>query len=592
MSFASPFALAWFVPVAGLIVLLHVLKPRRRDIVVSSTFLWEQVLSDGQADARPDRPRPTLLLWLQLLAALLVVAALARPGLRGVSRFRNCTVLVVDLSVTMQASDVLPSRLAAARQQATRLVDKMSDGDTMLLLAAGPRPHIACAFTGDATHLRRALDDLKPDAAPSVMSDALRLAARLATQHSPEATARIELFSDGCFANPANAPSGMTQGVSSPADLTPSALSAIVPDDVGFTFHPVGNGRDNVGIVSLDYRRGTKGTQSGQALVVTRNLSVQPRTLTQEIYLGDTLFDAHEITLSPGQADAQAYDVPAPTRDTRLRARLDVKDDLAADNEAAIILHPHRQIRALLVGSHSPLLEAALRVDSDVVLSQSAVFPALGATDYDVVVFDGAAPAHLPPGHYLFLDCASDQCPAAIEAGNPLDNIEWTDTTPAHRLLRYVDWNGETLSGVVRASAKPWGEEIAGGDSGALLVAGERNGTRAEFAAFSPQTSPHLPLTVSFPIFISNSIHWLSGNDSAADTRDAASPPLALDITPRQMLPIPDHTPARANALNAPAATHDLLPYFTFAALLLLCAEWHVFHRGLPSRTAHSRRSR
>lgn len=135
------------------------------------------------------------------------------------------------------------------------------------------------------------------------------------------------------------------------------------------------------------------------------------------------------------------------------------------------------------------------------------------------------------------------------------------------------------LSAVVCASAKPWGEEIASGDSGALLVTGERNGTRAEFAAFSPQTSPYLPLTVSFPIFISNSVHWLSGNNSAADSQDDASPPLALDITPRKTLPIPYHTPARANAPSAPAMTHDLRPYFTLAALLLLCGEWYVFHR-------------
>lgn len=422
MLLASPFALAWFVPVAGLIVLLHILKPRRRDMVVSSTFLWEQALGDGQADAKPDRPRPTLLLWLQMLAAFLLVAALARPTLRGVSRPRTCIVLVVDLSVTMQANDVLPSRLAA-RQQAVRIIDGMDTGDTMLLLAAGTRARIACAFTNDAAQLRRALDDLKPDAAPSAMPDALRLAVRLATQHSPEAAPRIELFSDGCFAPP-NTPSGMTQGVFSASDLTPSIWAAIVPDNVGFAFHPVGNGRDNVGIVSLEYRRGARGTQSGQALVVTRNFSTRARTFTQEIYLGSTLFDAHEITLPPGRQDGQTYDVPEPTSDTQLRARLDIKDDLAADNEAVIIPRPRRQIRVLLVGSHSRLLEAALWVDADVLLYQSALFPASGAADYDMTIFDGATPAHLPPGHYLFMGCASDQCPAVLEAGEPLDNIE------------------------------------------------------------------------------------------------------------------------------------------------------------------------
>src|ERR1051326_9259032 len=83
MHFFSPLSLLWLAPLAGLIVLMYILKLRRRDVVVSSTFLWRQVIRDVQANAPFQRLRKNLLLFLQLLAALLLVLALTRPFWRG-----------------------------------------------------------------------------------------------------------------------------------------------------------------------------------------------------------------------------------------------------------------------------------------------------------------------------------------------------------------------------------------------------------------------------------------------------------------------------------------------------------------------------
>src|SRR6187551_1537704 len=90
------------------------LRLRRPERDVSSTFLWQHLVRDVEANAPWQRLRRSLLLLLQLLCALLLVAALVRPA-----ALAHDLVLVVDASASMSATDVPLDRLDAARRAAT-----------------------------------------------------------------------------------------------------------------------------------------------------------------------------------------------------------------------------------------------------------------------------------------------------------------------------------------------------------------------------------------------------------------------------------------------------------------------------------------
>src|SRR5947209_4888740 len=111
MHFISPFALLWTLPIGGIIVVMYILKLRRKDVVVSSTFLWRQVIRDVQANAPFQKLRRNLLLLLQLIAAALIIFALARPFQRFFAIGGRNIVVIVDTSASMGATDVQPSRL-------------------------------------------------------------------------------------------------------------------------------------------------------------------------------------------------------------------------------------------------------------------------------------------------------------------------------------------------------------------------------------------------------------------------------------------------------------------------------------------------
>ena len=78
MNFLAPagFALGLLIPV---IVAFYLLKLRRTEREVSSTYLWRKMVRDVEANAPWQKLKPNLLLLLQLLFLAALILAIVRP---------------------------------------------------------------------------------------------------------------------------------------------------------------------------------------------------------------------------------------------------------------------------------------------------------------------------------------------------------------------------------------------------------------------------------------------------------------------------------------------------------------------------------
>ncbi len=639
MLFNSPLAFLLLPLIGGLIVAMYILKLRRKDVVVSSTFLWRQVIRDVQANAPFQKLRHNLLMFLQLIIAALLIFALASPYLRLSGAPGRSIVLVVDTSASMRATDVSPSRIEVAKHKAHDIVNGMGKDDMMMVLSASSRPEALSGFTNERSELHHVIDSIHPHDTPTNMRDALNLAADLVSSHNNGEAGRIELISDG----------GFESGQGNQETAPQYTLANLNLGKTHVTFHPVGKGHDNVGITAVDFRRSIGGEKTVQLLVVTHNYSGQPRKLTEEIYVEENLFDAHEVDLAPGAENTEVFDVQEPAKPVAMRVKLDVKDDLATDNEATLVLRPRKLLKVLLLGTENLWLENALKVDPGVTLSKAPAFTPAQAKAYDVILFNESAPAKLPEGNYLFIHCTSDQSPAKLVGrdGSSLgvfekDGVGFADIEREHPVLRYVDFGRENLLGVYSAAPLGWGREIAVGDSGSLIVTGEKNKMRAEYVSFSLEKSVHFLLTVAFPIFMSNSVRWLgTGGDDSEQAQIRTGETLTIpalpgiprltitrpdgsrrevavgdrggaiftetdlaglykveapnfptyqfaanlasasesDITPHNAITILENSdPTPTRQVKTP---HDLYPYLAFLALLVLLGEWYAFHRRI-----------
>src|SRR5438067_3871548 len=104
MSLLTPFALALGITLP-IVVIFYLLKVRRRDEEISSTFLWNDLVRDLAAHEPLQRLRWSVLLVLQLLALALLTLALARPFTSQPGQQPVHAVLLVDGTASMQATD-------------------------------------------------------------------------------------------------------------------------------------------------------------------------------------------------------------------------------------------------------------------------------------------------------------------------------------------------------------------------------------------------------------------------------------------------------------------------------------------------------
>lgn len=518
MRLLSPWSLLWLLPFWGAIFLLYILKLRRKDVEISSLYLWRQVVRDVQANAPFQKLRYNPLMLIQLLIALLCILALAQPVYRFLAHGGRTLVLVVDTGVTMQATEGSATRLDEAKRMARALVGAMRPKDRMILIAAGSTPRPLTGFTENRSELYDAIHSLHVTDAPTDMHAALQLAGELAATEGKNvggegSGGEVDLISDGCFTRESANAVGLTGGF---------------PSQVRLRYYPVGKSRDNVGIVAFDYRRLVGYQQGTEVLAVTQNFSSEPRSFVEELYAHNRLVDAREVHLEPGATHTETYVMKEPSESVPLRLHLDINDDLSVDNTAYLVLAPKRLVKVLLTGDDNLFLEDALQVDPDIQTDYSSAYPGDAvASKYDVVIFYNKAPKSLPPGHYLFIHCSSNRAPVQLTGATAeLEAIDWQHLDP---VMRYVDLMGLRFGATLLAKLKPWAHEVVTGNSGALIVAGEEEKDRVLFYAFDPDQS-RLPLSVAFPILISNSVRWLAtGEDSTiVPVRAGVSIPLLV----------------------------------------------------------------
>jgi Ca-activated chloride channel homolog len=215
MSFQAPIFLLGIVAVPLMLAALALARRRPARYVVRFPAL------PTLAAVAPRAPRwrrivPTALLCLALAGLTL---ALARPEATvAVPIERASVMLVTDTSGSMNATDVEPSRLAAAKASAERFLDRVPDELQVGLVAFSDAPHTVLRPTDDRAEVGAAVDRLAADGGTAT-GDALDSALRaLGTRNDDSPPAAIVLLSDGA-----------NQTGRDPADVAREAAAAGVP---------------------------------------------------------------------------------------------------------------------------------------------------------------------------------------------------------------------------------------------------------------------------------------------------------------------------------------------------------------------------
>jgi Ca-activated chloride channel homolog len=586
------------------ILLLYFLKVRRPERRVATLMFWRPFLADRQANAPWQRLRPSLLLFLQLLAALAIALALIRPGASGAVGVGGTTVLMLDGSASMRATDVSPNRFAVAVARARQVAHQLGPGEQMAIVLLAEHAELLAPPTSDSAVLDAALDRARPTGAEVDLGEGFSLANAVVAGRPG---ASIVLLGDGHAKPP----------------QTPPRVSA------RFFYEPIGSTGENAGIESI--------ARTSQSTVFVRvaNYGRADRDLRVELLADGQLADVLPIRVAGNSTGDLSWDGLVPGTQT-VEARLTPGDALTIDDAAFLVTGSPPAKKVLLVTEENSFLQRALKLRQGVDLTVVKKADYKPGGGFDLYVFDGWVPPGPLPAPALVIAPVDGNGPVPLGgpvAPGPVLPGDPTDAITQDVILKDVHVQTAAKVGVPSG----WRAAISAvGDPLLLVHLGE---PRIAELTFDLHHSD-LPLRAAFPILVQNLLNYLlpSGFENqsyptgrsvtlaaepGARSIDVVEPsgkvvrlgppfpaaPFSETETPgvytvRQQLAAgrrvssfvvqfqdPDLSRiavgaepfvnlAASAAGAAPRGTLELWPWFAAFALALLSIEWVVFHRG------------
>ena len=495
------------------IVILHSLRPRRRQVVISTIALWREALLHQKRGLGLQK----LLKDLSLLALLLIAASLSlglsNPHWITDSDEEHDVVLVLDTSASMKAKGAgFGSRFEDARGQAADIIDQLPEGGRLLLMSSAREATLISAFETDRELLKRELSNLTPTDEIGRPRDALTLALSLLRNRE---RGRIYFLTDSAFDDDVDLGSGRIE------------------------FRLVSGVQHNVAITRFDFRPEIGVDDRFQVLVTIQNYTPDELSIPLSVLLEEAVLVDETVALAGFEKKTlvRAY---RGLSGGLARAFIEHDDALSTDNQAFATVGADQPLRIALFTSPegSFFLEAVFHALPNTQVSsfdlfQEDLFPEQ-ISRHDVVVFDGVPPPELPPGSYLLIDTVAPDLPFTSDGwvSNPV-----IESHGDSALVRDLDLTGiridrarrvETIRETPGMQRLFWSADT---DLALALIEGDR---RVIYLGFDPGMSS-FPLHAAFPIFLSESLAWLHPRGNRfSRTQATAGVPFTLPVPVNQ----------------------------------------------------------
>lgn len=475
MSLLAPFGLLALLTLP-VIVVLHMVRSRRRRVVVPSLLLWQQI--PLRPSTRRRRLRLTLLLLLHLIAALLIGLALAQPQIV-LPWFgpHQSIAIIIDTSTSMALAEGGTTRLERARQRAATVIEQMGWQDQVVLISAGPSARlIDYGSSAERSRLLAALAGVGVEGAGSDVSGAITIAETLLLD---QPGARVVWLTDGALP-------------------PPNTMDLHLPLQI----EVLGTAQPNRAVVALAARRGSSGAVYLYARLA--NYGTQSFRGPVRLLVDGQLSQTETVSIRPNAVVELTWTLPGSIQYIQLEFA--GNDGLPLDDTATVNVDGQRPARVTLVAQAASALVRVLQAMPDVTLT--VVDPATYTPDptTDVTIFVNTVPTQWPGGGVLVINPpGSGLLP---NTGTRLAEPIVTLTPAGEPLLRDVNLSGIAWGRIGMLELPDWLTPLALSGDTPLLARGRFERSEIAVWNFDLNNSP-LVGRLAFPLLVVRTVRDL-----------------------------------------------------------------------------------
>ncbi|MDR0269828.1 VWA domain-containing protein [Paenibacillus sp.] len=488
----------WFGLSIPAILAMYLLKRKFLDTKVPSHLLWQRVLKNLEANRPWQKLHNRLLLWLQLLAAALLVFALMKPFWWAPGGGKDHVVLVADTSGSMSALTIpaagQPSqeRLEQMKQEMKDFIKHEAKNSEITLLSMNAEPNLVISREKDHSRATQAIDSLQVYFGRASYDETLSLASALTRE---EKDAEVIVFTDGQWRG------------------DPSSIPFQVPVRV---FSVGSQAGFNLALQQFGIK-----DESGRktAVAVVKNHGKTARSTEINLYGDGRLLQTTHTEIKPEVALTLTFrDLPEAAV---YRAELEVDDAYPADNEAYAFSQPNETPRILLMTKGNIFLEKGLQLTGAEVVKMALPEEDSADTDPkrstgtavpdhlpDLIVIDGTAPLFTTQGEWKKL---LDRTPIWTLGGSG-SKVNVSGGQPkleSHPINRYASYNGVYFSSLLERKLPDWATPIMSIENHPAVVAGTENG-RPRLSFLYDLKETDFALSAEFPIVVHEAVSWLT----------------------------------------------------------------------------------
>lgn len=170
----------WTVVFPLAVLLYYFFRKRYETTTISSTLFWEQSMQETRVSPYLKNLQRNALFYLQMAALLLIVFILLGPYLTKEEAVGGHTILIVDTSATMLASNEGTS-LFARNQEAMKELVASRPGEPITIMTTGKEPIVVMREETDGEAIMNAIDKLTVTYEHEYMERAIEFAKSITT---------------------------------------------------------------------------------------------------------------------------------------------------------------------------------------------------------------------------------------------------------------------------------------------------------------------------------------------------------------------------------------------------------------------------